>query len=122
MNIFVGNLASAVTENDLKAAFGGHGIVLNVVLIQDPATNKHRGYGHVFIAPDAAARAAIAELNGLPLKGQRIAVRECIYRAADQHRDRQAGGPERPSHSKPERRGRGSPMPVRLMGKTLFQP
>ena len=122
MNIFVGNLAPAVTENDLKTAFGSHGTLLNVVLVKDPATSKHSGYGHVFIAPDAAARAAIAELNGLLLKGQRIAARECIYRAADKHRDRQTGSPEHPSHTRRERRGRGSPMPVRLMGKNPFGP
>ena len=106
MNIFVGNLAPAVTDDDLEAAFAGHGTLLKVVLVRDPATSNHSGYGHVYIAPDAAARAAITELNGLPLKGQRITVRECIYRAADRHRDRQTGNPEHPSHGRPERRGR----------------
>ena len=114
MNIFVGNLAPAATQEDLERAFGGYGTLLNAILVKDPATGKPRGYGHVFIAPDAAAQAAIAELNGLPLKGQRLTVRECIYRTADRNRGRLAGRLERPWSGEAERRRGSRAVPGRL--------
>ena len=117
MNIFVGNLAPTATQEDLAQAFGGYGTLLNVILVKDPATGEHRGYGHIFIAPDAAAQAAIAELNGLPLKGQRLTVRECIYRTADRNRSRLAGRPERAGSRESARRRGSRALPARLIDR-----
>lgn len=82
MNIFVGNLASSVTADDLRELFSGYGYgtVINAVVMKDTASDQSLGYGHVYLIPDAAAHQAIVGLHHTVLKGKAIAVRECVYR------------------------------------------
>lgn len=84
MNIFVGNLPKTATEDDLKRAFDGYGNILKTVIAKDSDTGVSLGYGHVYIVPEPAARAAIADLNRGIIKGNMISIRECIYRERDQ--------------------------------------
>jgi RNA recognition motif-containing protein len=76
MNIFVGNLAAGVTDDDLKQAFGAHGQVASVSVIKDRDTGQVRGFGFVEMPNDVEARAAVAALNESDLKGQALRVSE----------------------------------------------
>ena len=69
MNIFVGNLARDVTEQDLQDLFAAFGKVDTVSVIKDKFTGEVRGFGFVEMANRAEAMAAIAGLNGKQLKG-----------------------------------------------------
>jgi RNA recognition motif-containing protein len=76
MNIYVGNLAYSVTEDELRSAFGEFGEVSSVNLIIDRGTGQSKGFGFVEMSDSAAAEAAIKALNGTPLNGRNIKVNQ----------------------------------------------
>jgi RNA recognition motif-containing protein len=76
MNIYVGNLAYSVTEDELRSAFGEFGEVSSVNLIIDRGTGQSKGFGFVEMSDGAAAEAAIKALNGTPLNGRNIKVNQ----------------------------------------------
>ena len=90
MNIFVGNLAFTVTEQDVRDLFAPYGVVDSITLITDRETGRLRGFGFVEMADDQAAQAAIAALNGQELAGRALNVNEARQR--DERRP-SGGGP-----------------------------
>ena len=76
MNIYVGNLADGVTEDELKQAFEAHGQVSTARIITDKFSSQSRGFGFVEMANNDEAQAAISALNGSDLKGQMLRVNE----------------------------------------------
>lgn len=76
MNIYIGNLAHEATEDDVRQAFAAFGQVASVSIIKDKFTGEARGFGFVEMASQAEAQAAIAGLNGKPLKGRPLTVNE----------------------------------------------
>jgi RNA recognition motif-containing protein len=88
MNIFVTNLDRSVTPHDLRRAFSGYGTIIEVRVATDRETGKSL-HGHVYLIPERAAREAVEELHLAPLRGRPIKVRECVYRARRDRRERQ---------------------------------
>jgi len=76
MNIYVGNLAREVTEEDLQEAFKGFGQVTSATIIKDKFTGEPRGFGFIEMPGKAEAQAAIAGMNGKELKGRPLSVNE----------------------------------------------
>jgi RNA recognition motif-containing protein len=76
MNIYVGNLAYSVTEEDLKDAFGAYGDISRVSLITDKFSGQSKGFGFVEMPNNSEADAAIKGLNETPLKGRNIKVNQ----------------------------------------------
>ncbi len=76
MNIYVGNLAWAVTDDDLRQAFAEFGKVDTASVIKDKYTGRSRGFGFVEMPDNEEAQAAINELNGKDLKGREVKVNE----------------------------------------------
>ncbi len=76
MNIFVGNLASDVKEDDLKSLFSQHGKVSSVKIIRDMFSQTSKGFGFVEMPGKAEAQKALESLNTYELKGKRINVNE----------------------------------------------
>ncbi|MCC7410065.1 MAG: RNA-binding protein [Gammaproteobacteria bacterium] len=74
MNIYIGNLAWSVTEDEVRALFGEHGPVTTVNLIKDRLTGESRGFGFVEMERQADAEAAIKSLNGRAVSGRAITV------------------------------------------------
>jgi RNA recognition motif-containing protein len=107
MNIFVGHLAPAITNDDLRAAFSSYGTVVNALVKRDVVTSKPLGYGHVYLVPDAAAQQAIRDLNRAVLRGRPIVVREYIDRSREDRRFRQMLWDGDDRRRKPERRVNG---------------
>lgn len=89
VNIFISNLDRTVTARDLRRAFSGYGTIIDVKLPIDRETGRPLGHGHVYLVPERAAREALEELNLAPLRGRPIKVRECVYRARRDRRERQ---------------------------------
>ncbi|MBL8838795.1 MAG: RNA-binding protein [Alphaproteobacteria bacterium] len=74
-NIFVANLPRGFTDEQLAAAFDEYGIVLGAFLARDQMTGEPKNHGLVNIAPQRAADAAVAAMNGKTLGGRKIEVR-----------------------------------------------
>ncbi|MDB5197810.1 MAG: RNA-binding protein, partial [Flaviaesturariibacter sp.] len=64
MNIYVSNLSFNVQDEDLREFFTPYGEVSSAKVIMDRDTNRSRGFGFVEMSDDAAAKKAIAELDG----------------------------------------------------------
>jgi RNA recognition motif-containing protein len=76
MNIYVGNLAPDVSEEDLKTAFSAFGQVQTATVIKDKFSGESRGFGFVEMPAKAEAQTAITEMNGKDLKGRTLNVNE----------------------------------------------
>jgi RNA recognition motif-containing protein len=74
-NVFVANLPKGFTDAQLAEAFDEYGIVISALLARDAKTGAPKNHGLVSIAPERAAAAAIAALNGKEVGGKRIEVR-----------------------------------------------
>jgi RNA recognition motif-containing protein len=76
MNIYVGNLASDVAEEDLRNLFSEYGHITNVKVIKDIFSGTSKGFGFVEMPGVSEAQKAINELNAKELKGKKIVVNE----------------------------------------------
>jgi RNA recognition motif-containing protein len=76
MNIYVGNLAREITEDDLREAFEVYGQVSTATVIKDRFSGESRGFGFVEMPSKNEAQTAINEMNGKDLKGRTINVNE----------------------------------------------
>ena len=85
--LYVGNLAYAVTDQDLRDLFSQSGAVDSAVVISDKFSGQSKGFGFVEMADASAADAAIQSLDGTEFKGRNLKVNEA--------RPRGEGGPSR---------------------------
>jgi RNA recognition motif-containing protein len=81
MNIYVGNLAYSVTQDDLREAFAAYGEISSVNLITDKFTGDSKGFGFVEMSNNSEADAAIKALNETPLKGRNMRVNQAKPRS-----------------------------------------
>jgi RNA recognition motif-containing protein len=81
MNIYVGNLAFGITEDELRQAFEAFGKVDTATIIKDKYSGQSKGFGFVEMPSGDEARAAIEGLNGKDLKGRNLNVNEARPRA-----------------------------------------
>jgi RNA recognition motif-containing protein len=95
MNIFVGNLPRVTAEEELRKAFEPFGEISSVAIIKDKFSGESRGFGFVEMPDEAAAKAAIAGLNGKPLGGRNLTV--------NQARPKTEGGGGRRFNDRPPR-------------------
>ena len=89
MNIYVGNLSSEVTEEDLRLAFEPFGQVESATIIKDKYSGQSRGFGFVEMPSKADAQSAIDGLNSTELRGRTLNVNEARPRT---ERGRGRGG------------------------------
>jgi len=76
MNIYVGNLAREVTEEELKLAFEAFGKVETAKIIKDKYSGDSKGFGFVEMPSKEEGQAALDGMNGKELKGRTINVNE----------------------------------------------
>lgn len=76
MNIYVGNLAWAATEEGLTQHFGQYGNVTSVKIITDQNSGRSRGFAFVEMADNDEANAAISALNGQDYLGRALEINE----------------------------------------------
>ena len=76
MNIYVGNLAQDVKDDELKNLFSEHGKVDSVKIIRDMFTQTSKGFGFVEMPGRAQAQKALDELNTFEFKGKKLIVNE----------------------------------------------
>jgi RNA recognition motif-containing protein len=90
MNIYVGNLAYSVSEDELRQAFEQFGAVSRVNVITDKFTGQSKGFGFVEMDDNAEADAAIKALNDTAMSGRNIKVNQA--RPREQRPQRGGGG------------------------------
>ena len=91
MKIYVGNLPHDVSEINLRQAFEAFGQVNSVTIVKDRYSGQPRGFGFVEMLDQTEAQAAIQNLNGKELLGQRVNVNEARPRT-DRGRSGGQGG------------------------------
>ncbi len=90
--LYVGGLAFAITDDQLRELFAAYGKVESAQVIIDRGSNQSKGFGFVEMSTDAEAQEAIKELGGKEVSGRAITVN-----AARPREDR----PSRPGGSQP---------------------
>jgi RNA recognition motif-containing protein len=80
MDIYVGNLAYEVRDDELLGAFEQYGAVESARVIMDRESGRSRGFGFVKMPNNDEGQAAIDALNGEDLQGRPLRVREAEER------------------------------------------
>jgi RNA recognition motif-containing protein len=80
-NIYVGNLAFAASDEDLRSAFEQYGEVTSVNIIMDRETGRSRGFAFVEMSSSEQANEAIENLDGVDIAGRNVRVNEARPRA-----------------------------------------
>lgn len=87
MDIYVGNLAYELQEDELSEAFGAYGAVDSVRILLDRDTGRSRGFGFVKMPNREEGENAIEGLNGQEIQGRPLRLRE-----AEPRQPREGGG------------------------------
>jgi RNA recognition motif-containing protein len=74
-DIYVGNLDSKITEDELRKIFEPCGAVQQVTIPRDSETGQPRGFAYVEMQDEMDADDAIYELNGSLLRGRPLVVK-----------------------------------------------
>jgi RNA recognition motif-containing protein len=88
MNIYVGNLPYATTEDELREMFSQYGEITSLNIIRDKFTGSSKGFGFVEMADRASAQSAIEALNGTEMGGRALTVNEARPKPQGGRRDR----------------------------------
>ena len=72
MNIYVGNLAYAVTEDDLRESFGSFGELTSVNVITDKFSGQSKGFGFVEMVEGSEAADAQVHERRFPANASRF--------------------------------------------------
>ena len=96
MRIYVGNLSSEITEEELRQEFEAFGEVESVNIITDKISGRPRGFGFVEMTSESEGQAAITGLNGKTLKDRTLNVNVARPRTDNRggggYGDRRGGG------------------------------
>lgn len=76
MKLLIRNLARTTTEASIRTLFESHGTVQFCNLVMDKETGSSKGFGFVEMPKKGEAKAAIKDLNGRELDGNKIRVKE----------------------------------------------
>lgn len=87
MNIYVGNIASDVKDEELQDLFSKYGKVESVKIIRDLFSQTSKGFGFIEMPGKAEAEEALSKLNTFELNGRKLVVNEARPRR-DQGRRR----------------------------------
>jgi RNA recognition motif-containing protein len=85
MNIYLGNIAWSMTEDDIEALFAEFGAVSSVKIITDKYSGRSKGFGFVEMDDDAGAQKAIDALNDSEHEGRNLRVNQA--RPREERRD-----------------------------------
>ena len=80
MNIYVGNIAWGVSNDELEALFSQYGEVNSARIITDRESGRSKGFGFVEMATADSANTAIEALNGNDFGGRDLRVNQAKER------------------------------------------
>ena len=76
MKLLIRNLPRSFPEDELKELFEGYGAVQSCALVLDKSTGASKGFGFVEMPKIGNAKAAMKELNGKNIDGNKIRVKK----------------------------------------------
>jgi len=76
MKLLIRNLARSTTEAELRALFEAYGQVQSCSLVLDQKTKLSKGFGFVEMPKQGEAKAAMKNMNGEDVAGNRIRVKK----------------------------------------------
>jgi RNA recognition motif-containing protein len=82
MKILIRNLARSTTEESLKAILQEFGTVQSCNIVMDKATSASKGFGFAEIPKAGEAKAAISNLNGKLIDGNKLRVKKADQKPA----------------------------------------
>jgi RNA recognition motif-containing protein len=74
--LYVGNLSSNTTEEELRTLFAPAGEITEVIVMLDPDTGRSKGFGFVGMKTFIEAKEAIERFNGHMLDNHKLAVKK----------------------------------------------
>jgi RNA recognition motif-containing protein len=74
--IYVSNLPSRTTKDELKTLFSDAGDVMSVKIVEDRQTGQPRGFAFVEMSTQWEARRAVSMLNRKSFMGKELLVKE----------------------------------------------
>ncbi|KAK2733094.1 hypothetical protein FQN55_003764 [Onygenales sp. PD_40] len=104
--LYIGNLAYATTEGELKDFFKAYTIESTSIPV-NPRTNRPVGYAFVDLATAQEAQAAIAELSGQEILERKVSVQVARKPEPAENKGEAASGGEGASGSEGRKRGSG---------------
>ena len=78
MKLFIANVASNLTEVELKQMSTQFGQVASIKLITDSETGKRKGFGFIEMPVHDQALRAIAGLNDKMVNGRKLSLKEAV--------------------------------------------
>lgn len=72
--LFIGGLAWAATDEDLKDAFSAFGEVVSSSVVRFPDTGRSKGFGFVEYSSTEEAQKAKDEMDGKEIQGREIKI------------------------------------------------
>ena len=88
MNIYVGNLAYKISDQELQEVFEEFGEVVSAKVIIDRKTGRSKGFGFVEMIDETEAQKAIDELNGTEISGRTVKVNKARPKESRANRKR----------------------------------
>ena len=76
MKLLVRNLARSTTEDELQALFEPFGLVQSCSLVMDKESGLSKGFGFVEMPKPGNGKAAMKQLNGKEIAGNKIRVKK----------------------------------------------
>ena len=76
MKLLIRALARSITEADIREMFEAYGRVQSCALVLDRQTGTSKGFGFVEMPRPGEAKAAMKNLNGKVVAGQKIRVKK----------------------------------------------
>ena len=96
--LYIGNLSYQTTDDDLRPLFSEAGEVASATVITERDSGRSKGFGFVEMPDRAEAQAAIENLNGKDLLGQKMNVNEARPRTGQGRSGGQGGHRGRSGH------------------------
>ena len=83
MKLLIRNLARTTTEAELQTMFEAYGSVQSCTLVMDNKTGSSKGFGFVEMPKPGEAKAAMKNLNGKDVSGNKIRVKKAETKQAN---------------------------------------
>ena len=85
-SVFIGNIAFAATEEDIRNALVQCGDIEYVRLLRDPKTNIGKGFGYVKFVDSSGVMLAMKVKDTVEINGRKLRIQKCKSKVALEHK------------------------------------